>query len=151
MADRQAGTNYRGGYATSSSFDPDDLRVQTSTFQNYVGGTVLIVFLIFFTFLFLSGLTFMLMCYARYLNRRRPVGGFYDPPPMLTRTMRTNAPPVYGTLTGSQKTTSTMPAATAPPMSNYSSLSHRGATGGRQEMIPSAMSQQSMTATSTML
>ena len=38
----------------------------TSTFQNYVGGTVLIVFLIFFTFLFLSGLTFMLMCYARY-------------------------------------------------------------------------------------
>ena len=52
--------------AISSSFDPDDLRVATSTFQNYVGGTVLIVFLIFFTFLFLSGLTFMLMCYARY-------------------------------------------------------------------------------------
>ena len=52
-------------FVLSSSFDPDDLRVQTSTFQNYVGGTVLIVFLIFFTFLFLSGLTFMLMCYAR--------------------------------------------------------------------------------------
>jgi len=149
MADRQAGTNYRGGYATSSSFDPDDLRVATSTFQNYVGGTVLIVFLIFFTFLFLSGLTFMLMCYARYLNRRRPTGGFYDPPPMLTRRpVRTGAPPTYGTLTGSQKTTSTMPAATAPPMSNYSSLSHRG---GRQDMVPSAMSQQSYTATSTML
>ena len=59
------GQNYRGGYATSS-FDPDDLRVQTSTFQNYVSGTVLLVFLIFFVFLFLSGMTFMLMCYARY-------------------------------------------------------------------------------------
>ena len=50
---------------------------------------------------------------------------------------------------------STMPAATAPPMSDYSSLSHRGGGGafggGRQDMVPSAMSQQSMTATSTML
>ena len=43
---------------------------------------------------------------CRYLNRRRPTGGFYDPPPMLTRSpVRTNAPPTYGTLTGSQKTT----------------------------------------------
>ena len=43
---------------------------------------------------------------CRYLNRRRPTGGFYDPPPMLTRRpVRTGAPPTYGTLTGSQKTT----------------------------------------------
>ncbi len=59
------GDNYRGGYATSSSFDPDELRVATSTFENYVSGTVLLVFLVFFVFLFLSGMTFMLMCYAR--------------------------------------------------------------------------------------
>jgi hypothetical protein len=61
------GSNYRGGYATSGSFDHDDLRVATSTFQNYVGGTVLLVFLVFFVFIILSGITFLLMSYARYV------------------------------------------------------------------------------------
>ena len=59
---------YRGGYATSggsNSFDSDEVRVATSTFENYVSGTVMLVFLVFFTFLILSMLTMFLMCYAR--------------------------------------------------------------------------------------
>lgn len=63
-----AGDKYRGGYA-SSGFNPDEVRVQSSTFENYVGGTVLLVFVIFFVFLFISMATFMLMCYARYCIR----------------------------------------------------------------------------------
>ena len=56
---------YRGGYGSSSSFNPDELRVATSTFDNYISGTVLLVFLIFFVFLFISGIAVFLMCYAR--------------------------------------------------------------------------------------
>ena len=59
------GEKYRGGYGSSSSFNPDELRVATSTFDNYISGTVLLVFLIFFVFLFIAALTIFLMCYAR--------------------------------------------------------------------------------------
>ena len=81
-----AGDRYRGGYASSSNKGvPDALRVATSTFENYIGGTVIIVFSIFAVLLALSVLVFMLMCYARYLKMRRHKGGFYNPPPIVSR------------------------------------------------------------------
>ena len=32
------GEKYRGGYGSSATFDPDELRVATSTFENYITG-----------------------------------------------------------------------------------------------------------------
>ncbi len=59
------GEKYRGGYSSGPSLKPDELRVATSTFENYIEGTVALVFMVFACFLFLTLLTFMLMCYAR--------------------------------------------------------------------------------------
>jgi hypothetical protein len=59
------GDKYRGGYASSPVFDADELREASSTFENYIGGTFLIIFLVFFTFFFVFLVTLLLMCYAR--------------------------------------------------------------------------------------
>jgi hypothetical protein len=56
---------YQGGYATSSGLPIEKLRVQTSTFENYVTGTVGIVFFMFLVFVLLQIMTLMLMGYAR--------------------------------------------------------------------------------------
>ncbi len=116
------GDKYRGGYATSTSFSSEELRVATSTFENYISGTVLIVVLIFFTFLFITALTFMLMCYSRcvlkfmvrtstrvlyakfsppplrYLALRQPKSGFYNPPPPVIRYPRKENGGNYSTI-----------------------------------------------------
>ena len=59
--------NYRGGYNRGGSELGDTLiiREQASTFENYVGGTVQLVFMIFFVFVLISMMTFSLMGYAR--------------------------------------------------------------------------------------
>jgi hypothetical protein len=63
--DLQQGDKYRGGYASSPVFNSDEIREATSTFENYIGGTFLIIFLVFFTFLVVIAITMLLMCYAR--------------------------------------------------------------------------------------
>ena len=65
MADFQSGDRYRGGYATSSGLPLEKLRVATSTFDNYVSGTVGVVFIIFLVFVLLSIMTLVMMGYAR--------------------------------------------------------------------------------------
>ena len=61
--------NYRGGYNVQDNAQGDRdqlvIREQASTFTNYVTGTIQLVFMIFFVFLFLSMMTFLLMGYAR--------------------------------------------------------------------------------------
>ncbi len=59
------GDRYRGGYASGPGLKPDELRVATSTFENYIEGTIALVFLVLACFLFLTFLSFLLMCYAR--------------------------------------------------------------------------------------
>ena len=59
------GDRYSGGYATSSGLPIEDLRVQTSTFKDYVSGTVGIVFFIFLVFILLQIMTLSLMGLAR--------------------------------------------------------------------------------------
>ena len=62
----QGDKNYRGGYASSKNyFGSEELRVATSTFENYVEGTILLTAIVFFVFLFLIGVSFFLMCFAR--------------------------------------------------------------------------------------
>lgn len=60
MSDR-----FHGGFATSSGLPIEKLRVQTSTFKDYVSGTVGIVFFIFLVFLLLQIMTLILMGLAR--------------------------------------------------------------------------------------
>ena len=61
------GDNYRGGYSTSGgSFITEELREASSTFANYISGTIYLTFLIFFSFMLLSIMTLILMGYARY-------------------------------------------------------------------------------------
>ena len=60
--------NYRGGYNVGGSVRQDGglvIREQASTFENYVTGTVQLVFMIFFVFVLISVMTFALMGYAR--------------------------------------------------------------------------------------
>ncbi len=155
---QQAGDRYRGGYASSSGLPLEKLRVATSTFENYVTGTVGVVFLIFLVFILLSLMTMILMGYARYyrivwfheffsnkiyffryLASRRHKPGFYNPPPMVQR---------YGYKAGSQGKQGTL------PRSEYSSATYSTnpmASLPRQLNTASAMSQHSVTATSTML
>ena len=59
---------YRGGYNTGGGSDEKVelvIREQASTFENYVTGTVQLVFMIFFVFILISVMTFSLMGYAR--------------------------------------------------------------------------------------
>ena len=152
---------YRGGYgSSSSSLNPDELRVATSTFDNYISGTVLLVFLIFFVFLFVSGITVFLMCYARYLNHRRPKGGFYDPPPMISRYGRKSASSRGGGVSSSIYSTLQRPSdysgSTAVAGGTWSSRQqqHQQQQHEQPPTAPSAMSyntEASYTATSTML
>merc|ERR1712203_8511 len=68
-----------------SEFGPDFGKQASGTFENYLAGTVLLVFIVFFIFIIMSMFTMMLMGYARY-NTRRPVPpGFNNPPPMAYR------------------------------------------------------------------
>lgn len=55
----------RGGYTTGLLPSLEDLKNASSTFENYISGTILIVFCVFFTFLFISAMTLILMGYAR--------------------------------------------------------------------------------------
>ena len=62
--------NYRGGYNRGNDFGLGQdgklvIREQASTFENYVTGTVQLVFMIFFVFVVISVMTFALMGYAR--------------------------------------------------------------------------------------
>ena len=61
--------NYYGGYASkgrgSSGLPSENLRVQSSTFANYVSGTVGIVFFIFLVFVLLQIMAFIMMMFAR--------------------------------------------------------------------------------------
>ena len=66
MADTDWGENYRGGYGGGIDRNEEKgIRDSTSTFINYVSGTVQLVFMIAFVFLFISLLTLCLMVYAR--------------------------------------------------------------------------------------
>ena len=65
MADTDWGTGYRGGYGGSDVKIELGIRDATSTFINYVSGTVQLVFMIAFVFMFISLLTLCLMIYAR--------------------------------------------------------------------------------------
>jgi hypothetical protein len=61
------GDHYRGGYSTSGgSFITEELREASSTFANYISGTIYLTFLIFFSFMLLSAMTLILMGYARF-------------------------------------------------------------------------------------
>merc|ERR1711997_839137 len=132
--------NYRGGYNVQDNIKGDGtlvIREQASTFTNYVTGTIQLVFMIFFVFILISMMTFSLMGYARYLSRRKPKSGFYNPPPMLMRYGRQRAynPDIYSTVDMPASQTATLSQHTTQPASL-------------------AMSQQtidSRTATSTML
>ena len=68
MADTNWGEGYRGGYGGGVSLQDIEggIRDATSTFINYVSGTVQLVFMIAFVFMFISILTLCLMIYARY-------------------------------------------------------------------------------------
>ena len=52
----------------------------SGTFSGYITGTVKLVFIVFFIFILLSVLTTGLMSYARYMTRRPPTPGFFNPP-----------------------------------------------------------------------
>ena len=69
MADTNWGEGYRGGYGGGVSLQDIEggIRDATSTFINYVSGTVQLVFMIAFVFMFISILTLCLMIYARYV------------------------------------------------------------------------------------
>ena len=63
------GDTYRGGYSTSGgSFITDELREASSTFANYISGTIYLTFLIFLAFMLLSLMTLTLMGYARLVT-----------------------------------------------------------------------------------
>jgi hypothetical protein len=60
------GDKYRGGYSTSTgSFITEELRIASSTFANYISGTIYLTFLIFLSFMLISIMTLVLMGYAR--------------------------------------------------------------------------------------
>ena len=62
--------NYISGYGgsrTSSGLPLEKLRVQSSTFANYIEGTIGIVFFIFLVFILIQIMTLVLMGYARYV------------------------------------------------------------------------------------
>lgn len=96
------GENYRGGYASSGRISPEDERIAMA-YENYVRGTVLFVLIFFATLLFLSGLTFFLMCYTRYRNTRQHKHGFYNPPPRIMRYPKKQSNGTYSTMTRSTR------------------------------------------------
>ena len=67
MSPNPQNDRYYGGYASrgSSGLPSETLRVQSSTFANYVSGTVGIVFFIFLVFVLLQIMTFIMMMFAR--------------------------------------------------------------------------------------
>jgi len=139
------GDRYSGGYATSSGLPQEKLRVQTSTFKDYVSGTVGIVFLIFLVFLLLQIMTLVLMGIARYLKDRSPKPGFYNPQPMVHR---------YGSTIKNGNRNGHHNSRSGTLRSEYSGVSTNPAQSYASRQLGTAMSmqsQQSMTATSTML
>merc|ERR1712018_104271 len=70
--------SYICGYGSTSSGLPlEKLREQSSTFENYVSGTVGVVFFIFLVFILIQIMTLILMGYSRYMKKREPKPGFY--------------------------------------------------------------------------
>ena len=61
----QNNDRYYGGYAASSGLPTEELRVQSSTFANYIAGTIGIVFFMFLVFVLLQIMTFIMMMFAR--------------------------------------------------------------------------------------
>ena len=60
------GDRYIGGYGSNSGGLPiEKLREQYSTFENYVSGTVGVVFFIFLVFILIQIMTLILMGYSR--------------------------------------------------------------------------------------
>jgi len=140
MSDR-----FHGGFATSSGLPIEKLRVQTSTFKDYVSGTVGIVFFIFLVFLLLQIMTLVLMGLARYLKNRAPKPGFYNPQPMVQR---------YGSTIKNGRNGHNTSRSGTLTRSEYSGVSTNPAQSLPTRQLGTAMSmqsQQSMTATSTML
>merc|ERR1711936_100502 len=86
----QNNDRYYGGYAASSGLPTEELRVQSSTFANYIAGTIGIVFFMFLVFVLLQIMTFIMMMFARNKRLKKPAPGFYNPQPMVQR---------YGTTT----------------------------------------------------
>merc|ERR1719189_1161623 len=106
--------------------------------------------MIIFVFILISVMTFSLMGYARYLNRRRPKSGFYNPPPMILRYGRQRAtnPDIYTTVDRPNTGSPQWQVPSAPPAES-ATLSQF------PQPASLAMSQQTIdshrTATSTML
>merc|ERR1712241_196589 len=155
---RQKCDKYYGGYSASSGLPPEELRVQSSTFANYIAGTVGIVFFMFLVFVLLQIMTFIMMMFARNKRLKKPAPGFYNPQPMVQR---------YGTTTktagnGSSLYTNGSRVATLT-RSEYSGFSSNPSTNPARSyptyprQVQTAMSamsmqsQQSVTAQSTML
>merc|ERR1712037_257673 len=68
-----------------SEFGPGFGKQASGTFENYLTGTVHLVFIVFSIFIIMSLFTMLLMGYARY-NTRQPVPvGFNNPPPLTFR------------------------------------------------------------------
>ena len=51
---------------STGTFTTDELREASSTFANYISGTIYLTFLIFLSFMLLSIMTLILMGYSRY-------------------------------------------------------------------------------------
>jgi len=64
----------------SPEYNTDYAHLASGTFSGYITGTVKLVFIVFFIFILLSVLTTGLMSYARYMTRRPPTPGFFNPP-----------------------------------------------------------------------
>merc|ERR1712223_936199 len=152
----QNNDRYYGGYAASSGLPTEELRVQSSTFANYIAGTIGIVFFMFLVFVLLQIMTFIMMMFARNKRLKKPAPGFYNPQPMVQR---------YGTTTkiaGNGSSTNGSRVATLT-RSEYSGFSSNPSTNPARSyptyprQVHTAMSamsmqsQQSVTAQSTML
>merc|ERR1712008_323693 len=95
---QKMGDRYSGGYASSSGLPTEELRVQSSTFSNYIAGTIGIVFFMFLVFVLLQIMTFIMMMFARNQRLKKPAPGFYNPQSMVQR---------YGTKIGAGNGSST--------------------------------------------
>merc|ERR1712008_250692 len=153
---QKMGDRYSGGYASSSGLPTEELRVQSSTFSNYIAGTIGIVFFMFLVFVLLQIMTFIMMMFARIQRLKKPAPGFYNPQPMVQR---------YGTKLHAGNGSSTQGSRVATlTRSEYSGFSSNPSTNPARSYptyprqvhreLNSAMSnqtQQSVTAQSTML
>merc|ERR1712088_907697 len=155
MSPNPQNDRYIGGYASrgSSGLPSETLRVQSSTFANYVSGTVGIVFFMFLVFVLLQIMTFIMMMFARKRKNKKPEPGFYNPQPMVQRYGKTTKMSGNGSSTnGSRVATLTR--------SEYSGFSSNPSTNPARSyptyprQVRTAMSmqsEQSVTAQSTML